>query len=75
MISKILDNHKLSLLSLALLITSTHNSANANGLTFPNNNILLNDAVYQQKVNGKEQPLALRGAVNRHPQEQMDVLQ
>ncbi|WP_312742476.1 SusC/RagA family TonB-linked outer membrane protein [Sphingobacterium multivorum] len=55
MISKILDNHKLSLLSLALLITSTHNSANANGLTFPNNNILLNDAVYQQKVNGKVQ--------------------
>ncbi|WP_333625722.1 SusC/RagA family TonB-linked outer membrane protein [Sphingobacterium siyangense] len=52
MISKILDNHKLSLLSLALLITSTHNSANANGLTFPNNNILLNDAVYQQKVSG-----------------------
>jgi TonB-dependent SusC/RagA subfamily outer membrane receptor len=55
MISKILDNHKLSLLSLALLIASTHNSANANGLTFPNNNILLNDAVYQQKVNGKVQ--------------------
>lgn len=55
MISKILDNHKLSLLSLALLITSTHNQANANGLKFPDRNILLKNAVFQQKVNGKVQ--------------------
>jgi len=55
MISKILDNHKLSLLSLALLITSTHNPANANGLKFPDRNVLLNNAVFQQKVNGKVQ--------------------
>ncbi|WP_454881756.1 SusC/RagA family TonB-linked outer membrane protein [Sphingobacterium detergens] len=55
MISKILDNHKLSLLSLALLITSTHNPANANGLKFPDRNVLLKNAVFQQKVNGKVQ--------------------
>lgn len=55
MISKILDNHKLSLLSLALLITSAHNPANANGLKFPDRNVLLNNAVFQQKVSGKVQ--------------------
>ncbi len=55
MISKILDNHKLSLLSLALLITSAHNPANANGLKFPDRNVLLNSAVFQQKVSGKVQ--------------------
>ncbi|ULT22343.1 carboxypeptidase-like regulatory domain-containing protein [Sphingobacterium sp. E70] len=60
MISKILSNHKLSLLSLALLIAG--NSAEANGLKFPDHNILLNNAVFQQKINGKiqstEGPLA-----------------
>lgn len=55
MISKILDNHKLSLLSLALLIASTHNPANANGLKFVDHNVLLNNAFFQQKVTGKVQ--------------------
>ena len=52
MISKILDKHKMSLLSLALLITSSQNSASASGLTFAGDNRLLNSMVYQQKVNG-----------------------
>ncbi|MFU1857663.1 SusC/RagA family TonB-linked outer membrane protein [Sphingobacterium sp. NGMCC 1.201703] len=55
MISKILDNHKLSLLSLALLISSTHISASANGFKFADHNVLLNNAVFQQKVTGKVQ--------------------
>src|SRR5690606_20495743 len=53
MISKILGNHKLSLLSLALLIAS--NSADANSFKFPDHTVLLNNAFFQQKVSGKVQ--------------------
>src|SRR5690606_20349258 len=55
MISKILGNHRLSLLSLALLITSTHGEANANRLRFASHNVLSNKDVFQQKVTGKVQ--------------------
>lgn len=52
-ISKILGNQKLSLLSLALLVTSTHNMANANSLNFSENSALFNNVLFQQKVTGK----------------------
>ena len=52
-ISKILGNQKLSLLSLALLVTSAHNMANANSLNFSENSALFNNVLFQQKVTGK----------------------
>ena len=52
-ISKILGNQKLSLLSLALLVTSAHNMANANSLNFSENSALFDNVLFQQKVTGK----------------------
>ncbi|MDR3010137.1 MAG: TonB-dependent receptor [Sphingobacterium sp.] len=52
-ISKILGNQKLSLLSLALLVGSTNNLANASSLNFSENGALFNNVLFQQKVTGK----------------------
>ena len=52
-ISKILGNQKLSLLSLALLVGGTNNLANASSLNFSENGALFNNVLFQQKVTGK----------------------
>ncbi|WP_426789805.1 SusC/RagA family TonB-linked outer membrane protein [Sphingobacterium sp. WOUb80] len=52
-ISKILGNQKLSLLSLALLVGSTNNLANASSFNFSENGALFNNVLFQQKVTGK----------------------
>lgn len=52
-ISKILGNQKLSLLSLALLVGSTNNLVNASSLNFSENGALFNNVLFQQKVTGK----------------------